>query len=118
MIDKNLFNESMILFLENFDYKISKAYIEIIRKGFNDNLLTIQDFDRAFQKMMYKQKSELYGRPALGDWIEAANKTNWVYNLQYYYNEAKDKEKFLEILKKNEIELFNAITNTKQIGGK
>ena len=115
MINKNLFKQKLILFLENFDYKISKAYIEIIYKGFNDNFLTMEDFDKAFQKMMYKKKAELYGRPALGDWIECCNKTEWVYDLQFYQHEAKDKVKCLESIQRRNIELFNVITKTKQI---
>jgi len=103
------FKQKMILFCENFDYKISKTYNQIIFKGFFENGLTAEDFEKAFQRMMYKPKG--YGRPSLGDWIEACGKTSWIDKLQSVKTMKDDevRKRYLSYIREDEPDLYKFI---------
>lgn len=112
------FKTKMAMFGVNFNFEINSSYMKIILQGFEGNGLDQEDFDKAFSTLMLTRKSNLYGRPSLADWIEAAGKSSWIDRLNSYRTmKGKDKEFYLGVIRQYDSELYNyIIAENKKIG--
>jgi len=72
-MNKQNFIQKISVFLENFDFKASKEYVRIVYEGLLSAGVSDTNFNAAFSSMMLRAKSDMFGRPALGDWLNACD---------------------------------------------
>ncbi len=56
-------------FFTNFDFKIDLDYVKLLFRYLEKNKINQDGFDIGFEKMMQCKKTELFGRPAVADWL-------------------------------------------------